>query len=176
MPCPAYQPRDAERGVLYRVIEAHLDAFLDAAVHHVGGARLLASTAARVLSWYFRTRDLLDSPVQFTLQAEATRYGDDPWQITSRWDIAPSARRRETLLAEVSTIGLALARVPERDSLILVPRYDPSRGISDEQLAKALHCDREGVGAAHAAALVALGEQLVKMGLIHMNGKPTWAG
>lgn len=24
MPCAAYQPRDAERGVLYRVVEAHL--------------------------------------------------------------------------------------------------------------------------------------------------------
>ena len=40
MPCAAYQPRDAERGVLYRVIEAHLDAFLDAAAHHAEGARL----------------------------------------------------------------------------------------------------------------------------------------
>jgi hypothetical protein len=26
MPCAPYQPRDAERGVLYRVVEAHLDA------------------------------------------------------------------------------------------------------------------------------------------------------
>jgi len=40
MPCAAYQPRDAERGVLYRVVEAHLDAFLDAAAHGAEGARL----------------------------------------------------------------------------------------------------------------------------------------
>jgi len=40
MPCSAYQPRDAERGVLYRVVEAHLDAFLDAAAQHAEGARL----------------------------------------------------------------------------------------------------------------------------------------
>ena len=136
---------------------------------------MLASTAARVLSWYFKTRDLLDSPVQFTM-TEATRYGDDPWQITSRWDVAPSARRRETLLAEVSTIGLALARVPERDRAILECRYDPDRGVTDRQLAEALGCDREGARAAHTAALVALGGQLVRMGLIHMNGRPTWAG
>jgi hypothetical protein len=40
MPCSAYQPRDAERGVLYRVVEAHLDAFLHAAAHHAEGGRL----------------------------------------------------------------------------------------------------------------------------------------
>ena len=39
LPC-AYQPRDAERGVLYRVVEAHLDAFLNAAADHAEGARL----------------------------------------------------------------------------------------------------------------------------------------
>jgi hypothetical protein len=39
LPC-AYQPRDAERGVLYRVVEAHVDAFLDAAADHAEGARL----------------------------------------------------------------------------------------------------------------------------------------
>ena len=27
MPSAAYRPRDAERGALYRVVEAHLDAF-----------------------------------------------------------------------------------------------------------------------------------------------------
>jgi hypothetical protein len=135
---------------------------------------MLASTAARVLSWYFRTRDVLDSPVQFTIQTEATAYGDDPWQITSRWDVAPSARRRETLLAEVSTIGLALMRIPERDRAILECRYDPARGVTDWQLAEALGCDRENARAAHAAALAALGGQLVRQGLIHMNGRPTW--
>jgi hypothetical protein len=31
MPGSAYEPRDAERGVLYRVVAAHLDAFLNAA-------------------------------------------------------------------------------------------------------------------------------------------------
>jgi len=31
MPCAAYQPRDAERGVLDRVVEAHLDAFTNGA-------------------------------------------------------------------------------------------------------------------------------------------------
>jgi hypothetical protein len=35
-----YQPRDAERGVLYRVVDAHLDAFLNATAHHAEGARL----------------------------------------------------------------------------------------------------------------------------------------
>jgi hypothetical protein len=137
---------------------------------------MLASTAARVLSWYFRTRAVLDSPVQFTVVTEATAYGDDPWQITSRWDVAPSARRRETLLAEVSTIGLALMRIPERDRAILECRYDPDRGITDRQLAEALGCDREDARAAHTSALIALGGQLVKMGLVHMNGKPSWAG
>jgi DNA-directed RNA polymerase specialized sigma24 family protein len=137
---------------------------------------MLASTAARVLSWYFRTRAVLDSPVQFTIQTEATAYGDDPWQITSRWDVAPSARRRETLLAEVSTIGLALMRIPDRDRAILVERYDPDRGITDRQLAEALGCDREEAREAVAVALVALGGQLVRQGLIHMNGRPTWAG
>lgn len=135
---------------------------------------MLASTAARVLSWYFRTRGLLDSPIQFTVVTEATRYGDDPWAITSRWDIAPSARRRETLLAEVCTVGLALARVSDRDRAILVERYDPDRGITDRQLAEALGCDREEAREAVTGALVALGGQLVRMGLVHMNGKPTW--
>ncbi len=40
LPCAAYQPRAAERGVLYRVVEAHLDAFLDAAAQHAEGSRL----------------------------------------------------------------------------------------------------------------------------------------
>ena len=35
-----YQPRDAERGVLYRIVDAQLDAFLDATAHHAEGARL----------------------------------------------------------------------------------------------------------------------------------------
>ncbi len=35
-----YQPRDAERSVLYRVIDEHLDAFLEAATHHTHGSRL----------------------------------------------------------------------------------------------------------------------------------------
>ena len=35
-----YRPRDAEHGVLYRVIDEHLDAFLDAAVDHTDGSRL----------------------------------------------------------------------------------------------------------------------------------------
>jgi hypothetical protein len=42
LPCAGYQPRQAERGVLYRVVDAHLDAFLDAAAHHAEGARLPA--------------------------------------------------------------------------------------------------------------------------------------
>src|SRR5258706_1643374 len=40
MASTAYEPRDAERGVLYRVVEAHLETFLDAAAHHAEGARL----------------------------------------------------------------------------------------------------------------------------------------
>src|SRR2546425_6149176 len=40
MPCPAYQPRGAERGMLYRIVEGHLDAFLNAAAEHAEGARL----------------------------------------------------------------------------------------------------------------------------------------
>ena len=40
--CVRYQPRDAERGVLYRIVDAHLDAFLDAAAHHAEGIRLPA--------------------------------------------------------------------------------------------------------------------------------------
>jgi hypothetical protein len=42
LPCAGYQPRDAERGVLYRVVDAHLDAFLDAAAEGPGGTRLPA--------------------------------------------------------------------------------------------------------------------------------------
>ncbi|MGH7392375.1 MAG: transposase [Candidatus Rokuibacteriota bacterium] len=41
-PAAAYQPRDAERGVLYRVVDAHLDAFLDTVARHADGARLPA--------------------------------------------------------------------------------------------------------------------------------------
>ncbi len=40
MPCATYQPRDAERGVLHRIVEVNLDAFLNAAAHHAEGARL----------------------------------------------------------------------------------------------------------------------------------------
>ena len=36
----AYQPHDTERGVLYRVVDAHLDAFLNAAAEHTVGGRL----------------------------------------------------------------------------------------------------------------------------------------
>ena len=35
-----YRPRDSERSVLYRVVDEHLDAFLEAAAHHADGARL----------------------------------------------------------------------------------------------------------------------------------------
>ena len=42
LPCAGYQPRDAERGVLHRVVDAHLDAFLHVAAHHAEGARLPA--------------------------------------------------------------------------------------------------------------------------------------
>src|SRR3989442_11393383 len=35
-----YRPRDVEHGVLYRVIDEHLDAFLDAATHHADGSFL----------------------------------------------------------------------------------------------------------------------------------------
>ncbi len=44
MPLPGagYHPRDAERGVLYRVVDAHLDAFLDTVARHAEGARLPA--------------------------------------------------------------------------------------------------------------------------------------
>ena len=34
-----YQPRDAEHGVLYRVIDGHLDAFLGAAAQHADESR-----------------------------------------------------------------------------------------------------------------------------------------
>ena len=40
--CAGSPPRDAERGVLYQVVNAHLDAFLDAAAHHAEGTRLPA--------------------------------------------------------------------------------------------------------------------------------------
>src|SRR2546427_2812830 len=35
-----YRPRGVEHGVLYRVIDEHLDAFLDAATHHADGSCL----------------------------------------------------------------------------------------------------------------------------------------
>jgi hypothetical protein len=35
-----YRPRDAEHAVLYRVIDAHLDVFLETARHHADGAPL----------------------------------------------------------------------------------------------------------------------------------------
>ena len=35
-----YQPRVAEHGVLYRVIDEHLEGFLDAAAQHADGHRL----------------------------------------------------------------------------------------------------------------------------------------
>jgi hypothetical protein len=38
--CAGYQPRDAKRGVLYCVVEEHLETFLDAAAQHAGGSRL----------------------------------------------------------------------------------------------------------------------------------------
>jgi len=37
-----YRPRNAEHGVLYRVIDEHLETFLDAAAHHADGSRLPA--------------------------------------------------------------------------------------------------------------------------------------
>jgi len=38
--CAGYQPRDAERGVLYCVVKEHLEAFLDAVAQHADGSRL----------------------------------------------------------------------------------------------------------------------------------------
>src|SRR5213593_1957893 len=37
-----YRPRNAEQGVLYRVIDEHLETFLDTAAHHADGSRLPA--------------------------------------------------------------------------------------------------------------------------------------
>ena len=37
---PAYRPRDAERGVLYAVVRAHLETFLREAAHRAEGAGL----------------------------------------------------------------------------------------------------------------------------------------
>ena len=37
-----YRPRNAEQGVLYRVIDEHLETFLDAAAQHSDGSRLPA--------------------------------------------------------------------------------------------------------------------------------------
>jgi hypothetical protein len=39
-PSCGYQPRAADHGVLYRVIDEHLEPFLDAAAHHADGHRL----------------------------------------------------------------------------------------------------------------------------------------
>lgn len=35
-----YRPRDAEHGVLYRVVDEHLEACVDAAAQHANGSRL----------------------------------------------------------------------------------------------------------------------------------------
>jgi hypothetical protein len=40
--CATYQPRETERGVLYRIVDAHLDAFFETAAQHAEGARLPA--------------------------------------------------------------------------------------------------------------------------------------
>ena len=37
-----YRPRDAEHAVLYRVIDEHLEAFLETAAQHADGSRLPA--------------------------------------------------------------------------------------------------------------------------------------
>ncbi len=49
--CVAYEPRAAERGVLYRVIEEHLEHFLDGAADHADGTRLpkFVESAARLV-------------------------------------------------------------------------------------------------------------------------------
>ena len=49
LPGAGYQPRDDERGVLYRIVDAHLDAFLDAAAHHAEGTRLPAFRTESVI-------------------------------------------------------------------------------------------------------------------------------
>jgi hypothetical protein len=127
---------------------------------------VLASTTARVLGWYFRSRARLDDPARLELD------GDHPDMYLNL-----SGRARAELLAEVATVSLALARIPERDRLILLERHDPDRGgLTDLELARALHTSRAGARAAHTAALLALGAQLARQGLIHMNGRPTWAG
>lgn len=124
---------------------------------------MLASTSARVLVWYYRTREQLDAPAGFRLDA-----------AHELWELVPSARRREALLVEVSTIGLALSRLPAGQRRLLECRYDPARGLTDGELARGLACDVTQAREAHTRALVGLGEQLVRMGLVHMNGKPTW--
>ena len=40
--CATYQPRETERGVLYRIVDAHLDAFFETAAQHAEGTRLPA--------------------------------------------------------------------------------------------------------------------------------------
>ena len=45
-----YRPRDAEHSVLYRVIEEHLDTFLDAAAHHADGRASTANGHAGMVS------------------------------------------------------------------------------------------------------------------------------
>lgn len=125
---------------------------------------MLAATSAKVLTWYYKSRNALDDPVGLRL--------DTARQL---WELIPTARARENLLAEVCTVGLALSRLPVAERLILECTHNPDRRVTDRELASALHTDRDGARTAHLEALVALGHQLVKAGLISMNGHPSWS-
>jgi hypothetical protein len=76
-----YRPRDAQHGLLYRVIDEHLDAFLETARRHADGASLPAFVEQEFrhfLTWGVLAHGFARPPVLTTVPPTSTRLRDSP--------------------------------------------------------------------------------------------------
>jgi hypothetical protein len=118
LPLAAYQPRDAERGVLYRVVEAHLDAFLDAAAEGAEGARLPAFIEQEFRD--FLTCGVLAHGFARLRCGECAFERLVPFSCKGR-GFCPSCGGRRMTESAAHRVEHLLPRVPVRQSVLSLP-------------------------------------------------------
>ena len=116
--CAGYQPRDAERGVLYQVVDAHLDAFLDAAAHHAEGARLAAFMEQEFRD--FLTCGVLAHGFARLRCGECAFERLVPFSCKGR-GFCPSCGGRRMTESAAHLVDHVLPRVPIRQSVLSLP-------------------------------------------------------
>ena len=110
-----YRPRDSERSVLYLVVDEHLDASLDVAVHHADGSRLpkfVEQELTLKAPWADGTRHLLFEPLELLEKLAAITPRPRINLVLYDGVLAPHARWR----ARVVAYGVVPAEAPSSPS------------------------------------------------------------